>query len=217
MEFASLRKNVKLGDCGPPTDVSIATQVTKTVGVTGGISGDLGLTDIIVDGLLGVDDTAKQNVYGTSGPLPFPIDQRLSLTGCLTRLSPTKPGKKVDADNCAYDVGLVGQLLIMPPAPGSISAQTVTVPAILTFSAEHGHACWGCRKILVSLGTGDLLGVPGGFHRYRRPQRWTQLGPHGGFFRSHKFQRPLGRKRAVPERDTHERGFPEHYVRRNVF
>jgi hypothetical protein len=43
-----------------------------------GLSGDLGLTDIIVDGLLGLQEASPVNIYGGSGPTVPPLTYRMT-------------------------------------------------------------------------------------------------------------------------------------------
>ncbi len=55
----------------------VINQCKRPAHAATGLTGDLGLADIVVDGLLGLDLSRKVNIYGNSGPSSLPMTYQL--------------------------------------------------------------------------------------------------------------------------------------------
>ncbi|MDE0839484.1 MAG: hypothetical protein OSB41_10590, partial [Kiritimatiellae bacterium] len=106
----------------PSTMAALGT----ATGLNGALLGDLGLADIVVDGLRGLDDSSKVNLYGGTGPVrpaetatvQFDLDH-VSLTQGQDRNPKISSGS------------LDGTVTFTPPAAGTYAPETATLVGVL--------------------------------------------------------------------------------------
>jgi hypothetical protein len=92
------------------------------------IAGDLGIADIISDGLITLDDTQSQNLYSNSGPVPPIVQLTTLLSGPVTQAQsggtdPFAVGNVVIRPNLYVN----GLLTLSPPQANAVTASTVTL------------------------------------------------------------------------------------------
>jgi hypothetical protein len=99
----------------------------KDVGFTGGLDRDLGLADIIADGLMALDTSAKDNIYSSAGLALPTAPTAVELSGYINKsASPT--------------VAFTGKVIFVAPAPGASAADTVTMTGRATITSDTGAA-----------------------------------------------------------------------------
>ena len=118
--------------CKPPHKPSIATSIAEGIGFSGGIAGDLGLADIIADGLTALNATATENVYGSSGPVLTTIQRSVDLSG--GQISDL-PGTAAPSWS-GVSTSLSGTFLFVPPAAGALTPATVTLNGVVTLTYQ---------------------------------------------------------------------------------
>jgi hypothetical protein len=111
----------------PKPDYDLETRWRRDLGLTGALSGDLGLADIVADGLLALNQSANLNIYTSAGPVPPAIARKVTLIG------------HIDLPDGAttYTISsLVGTLLLAPQASGSTTQGTASLSGILLLTHD---------------------------------------------------------------------------------
>jgi hypothetical protein len=103
------------------------------MGLTGGLNNDLGLADVVADGLITLDATKSLNVYGVGGPAP--LSHEGSLTGARGTFIVTTPDHKTISE----DAILNGSIVYVPPPPGTFTPGTISINGTVTLS-NGGHS-----------------------------------------------------------------------------
>ncbi len=159
IDLEKLRQQAAAGGPAPTfcknPQISDLTKLDEGLGLSGGISGDaggiagdLGLADIVADGLIALNQSAKSNIYGTTGPAPLVAPGTLSIQGTISdksygsvelsgnlAFSPqsanvgtpgtvTLIGTAIFGSKVEYPVNWTGTILT--PAPGASSHQTIS-------------------------------------------------------------------------------------------
>jgi hypothetical protein len=148
IDLANLSPANTANYCVPPQDSS-GTAALKRLGLTGAISGDLGLADIIADGLIALHTSEDVNVYGSSGPVPPVIVRDIGGSGEID-LPPPPGGKPVIDPKFTID-GLTGILQFAPQSPGASTPGTVSLSGTVTL----GHS--GLQSTYVVNWSGSTL------------------------------------------------------------
>jgi hypothetical protein len=111
-----------------------------------GIQGDLGIADIVVDGLLSLDRSAPTNVYANAGPSPAPVAIKFARKGEVDLphmpevTTPTKlPEEK--ARPLTFQA-LRGTLLFAPQSAGVQTQGTVNFSGIATIDDQQYLGAW---------------------------------------------------------------------------
>jgi hypothetical protein len=101
-------------------DVTIVNNVNPSGSV--GLAGDLGLADIVADGLIGLDKSKDVNVYGSGGPINPNVTREVTTT--LSVKIPPPPG---NTNPTLIPLTLTGSITFSPPAnPQSMGTVTLT-------------------------------------------------------------------------------------------
>jgi hypothetical protein len=122
--------------CSIPTHDSTETAVLKKMGLTGAIAGDLGLADIIADGLIALHTSQDVNLYGSTGPVAPIIARQIGGRGQIVRPGYTQDTKpKLDWPRATYAIdALDATLQVSPQAPGAPAQGTVSLAGTATLS-----------------------------------------------------------------------------------
>lgn len=110
---------------------SFATAVVEDSGLGGGIAGDLGLADIIADGLIALNQTAPQNVYGSTGPVLPTNQQAVSFSNGSLQLA-SGAASALNGTTTALN----GTILLAPAAAGALTPTSATLNGIVTLSQK---------------------------------------------------------------------------------
>lgn len=105
------------------------------------IAGDLGLADVIADGLIALHATEKSNVYGSSGPVPPVLPRYLATQGRidLPKLDNTSVSPAVHRPRETITIDLLqGTLQFAPQAPGSSTAGAVSLSGVASLKDSSG-------------------------------------------------------------------------------
>jgi hypothetical protein len=124
-----------------PKPIGASAAALNTAGLSGAIAGDLGLADIVADGLIALHTSEKENIYGSSGPVPPVIARSLiGATGSIqlpaihsaTGVKPAvdDPAKPVHIEN------LNATMQFNPQAPGTATQGTVTLAGSAELSLD---------------------------------------------------------------------------------
>src|ERR1700733_682076 len=97
--------------CWDQNDQNAGT-TSQNVAVRTGLVGDLGLTEIIIDGLRGLDAASDVNIYGSSGPTTLAVAD--NITGLTLQFDGL--GKLVFAGNITFTPSTTD-----PTSPGSVA------------------------------------------------------------------------------------------------
>jgi uncharacterized membrane protein YgcG len=73
----SQERNISLGYSIDLEHVADPCKPLRSNGAPGGLTGDLGLTDIVVDGLLGLQAASRVNIYSSAGPTVPPLTYQM--------------------------------------------------------------------------------------------------------------------------------------------
>jgi hypothetical protein len=111
-----------------------------------GIQGDLGLADIVADGLLSLDRSAPTNVYANAGPSPAPVAIKFARKGTVdlpglpeTTTLPKLP--EVKPRTLTFQA-LRGTLLFAPQSAGVQTQGTVNFSGIATIDGQQFLGAW---------------------------------------------------------------------------
>jgi len=122
--------SIDLARLRAPTGTDYRTLFCANNAHHSGIRGDLGLADIVADGLTALQESSSYNVYGSSGPSPVAVDKRLNQAGSITApKGGSQPALNVNVDS------LTGNILLAPQSAGTQTQGTVTLTGIATLTA----------------------------------------------------------------------------------
>jgi len=125
--------------CSPKFPNNKGSELLTDAGLTGSLAGDLGMADIISDGLISLDDTQKQNVYTSAGMTATPNTAAPKLNGVVVNGDHPK-GFAISDFN--------GTIAVTPPTAGSVSPATLGMTgSVYLQSNEHKSE----RQYLVNL------------------------------------------------------------------
>ena len=136
--------------------------VDQAIGLSGGIAGDLGLADIIADGLLALSASADNNWYGPTGPTPPVSSGEIHRSGTITDQN-QKPLHTIS--------GLAGTIVFSPQAAGVATQGSVLLTGVVTLDGGPKFVInWTGNMVPPANGdtsryftlTGNLTPVPGG-------------------------------------------------------
>lgn len=105
------------------------------------IAGDLGLADVIADGLIALHATETSNVYGSSGPVPPVLPRYIAAHGeiDLPKLDNTSATPAVHRPPEAITIELLqGTLQFAPQAPGSSTPGAASLSGIVSLKDANG-------------------------------------------------------------------------------
>jgi hypothetical protein len=135
-----------------------------------GLAGDLGLTDIVADGLLALDDSNAYNAYGSSGPSPLSVTQEFkdaAVTGTInvakTAIASRRDHvrvRRIERTEIKID-SFVGNILVAPQGVGTQAQGTVTLAGVATLVGAGG-----LQSICLVNWTGSLLPTSDGSTLY---------------------------------------------------
>jgi hypothetical protein len=100
-----------------------------------GLQGNLGLPDIVADGLLSLDRSAKANVYPSTGPAPASVARAINQIGTVV-LPPLVAG---GAETQIAVQSLKGTMLFAPQSAGVQTQGTVTLSGLATLNDGHQY------------------------------------------------------------------------------
>jgi hypothetical protein len=126
IDLAHLRDPKAPWDPSQPKDSGYWSTFCKST-PTGGIDGDLGLADIVADGLTGLDASSTYNVYGSAGPTPAAVAKLIDQGGEIAADS-TKSLPKLDISIKS----LQGSILLAPQSASAQTQGTVTLSGVAT-------------------------------------------------------------------------------------
>src|ERR1700683_5059118 len=104
-----------------------------------GLTGDLGLADIVADGLLALDTSKKYNVYGNSGPRPLSVTQEYKGSALQGEIDVTKTAPPILAPQQFTITSFVGNILVAPQGVGTQAQGTVALTGVATLKGADGH------------------------------------------------------------------------------
>jgi len=128
----------------------------KTTGLNGALLGDLGLADIVINGVQSLDAVSYVNVYGGTGP-SRPAQTAQVDMAILTPEDP-KTGKAESEGSFS------GSLIFTPPSSGTSTPETATLIGLLTLTVDvsvHGKPASNTFSYFVNI-PGTV--VPKGSH-----------------------------------------------------
>jgi hypothetical protein len=122
-----------------PKPTASSSSFVEATGLGGGIGGDLGLADIVGDGLTSLDESRAANIYSTSGPVLPAVVRPFSYTGtiALQQVTASGTGPTAVAGQQPVQVSiqsLVGTILFAPQAAGVQTQGTVTLNGVATLT-----------------------------------------------------------------------------------
>lgn len=149
IDFESLKppagKDLAEGYCRKITVDAGAALGSVVLGSNGALLGDLGLADIIADGLRSLDDSSRVNLYGGTGPTR-PVETA-SVRLNLDHISPipplaaaSPPSPPSPPPSIGPHGALDGALTFTPPAPGTYAPETATLVGVLTLNLTTAAA-----------------------------------------------------------------------------
>ena len=115
--------------------------VSQGLGLSGAIGGDLGLADIIADGLIALHTSEAINIYGSSGPVPaltaktIDGDGTIVLPAVHSAAANGKPAIDISRKDIHIEK-LTANAQFAPQAPGTSSAGTVTLAGVASLVAN---------------------------------------------------------------------------------
>lgn len=138
----------------------------------GGLTGDLGLADIVADGMLALDESNYYNIYGNSGPGPLSVTREFtdsSVTGTIA-IVPTGSSPAQGSGNAGRGTGqetgraqseiriasLVGNILVAPQGIGTPAQGTAAIAGLATL-VDRGNS----QSVCLVNWTGSLLPLSG--------------------------------------------------------
>ena len=122
-----VQNDYKVKYCLQPTDNIDPNKVTNT-----GVSGNLGLADIIVDGMIGLDHSGESNLYSSAG-ITSPVIAR-HIDYKITKSIAAKDGITADPATGISISSSDGELVIQPPSAGTLAAKTASFTGLVTLS-----------------------------------------------------------------------------------
>lgn len=135
----TLNYAIDLADLNPADTQSYCAPFTG--GSVKAIAGDLGLADIIADGLITLHATESSNVYGSSGPVPPVLPRPIHTDGevDLPRLDVTTVTPAIHRAPEPLTIKVLqGTLQFAPQAPGSSTAGAVSLAGVVTLRNSSG-------------------------------------------------------------------------------
>jgi hypothetical protein len=125
----------ELGDqyCSPVRNKPETT--SQGLGLSGAIGGDLGMADIIADGLIALHTSEAINIYGSSGPVPALTAKAIDGDGTIvlpvvhSAAASGKPAIDLPRKDIHIEK-LAANAQFAPQAPGTSSAGTVTLAGV---------------------------------------------------------------------------------------
>jgi hypothetical protein len=125
-------------------DPSLCQDMSTEMGQSG-IQGDLGLADIVADGLLSLDKAAKANIYSSAGPTPPTVARDLLEGGTvvmpdLPKVPPTSTPEKAGYP-LTFD-SLRGTILFAPQSAGVSTQGAVNFSGIAIIDGHQYFANW---------------------------------------------------------------------------
>jgi hypothetical protein len=124
------------------------------------IAGDLGLADIIADGLMSLHATETSNVYGSSGPVPPVLPRPIWIDGeiGLPKLDLPNVSPQIHRPREPITIEFIeGTLQFAPQVPGSSTAGAVSLAGVASLKSVSGEE----SQYLVNW-TGAILPQAGG-------------------------------------------------------
>jgi hypothetical protein len=120
-------------------------QGMSSEGGQSGIQGDLGLADIVADGLLSLNKSAGANVYSSTGPTPPTVAHDFAKSGKVQMPDlPTAP-PSANPQKAAYSLNfdlLRGTILFAPQSAGVLTQGTVNFSGIAKIDGQQFMASW---------------------------------------------------------------------------
>ena len=148
------------------------TRFCRNKSGSSGLTGNLGLADIVADGMLALDESNDYNIYGNSGPNPLSVTQEFtgsSVTGTIkivTTGSPPAQGSRDAARGPVQESGraqseiriasLVGNILVAPQGVGTPAQGTVAVAGVVTLVGRDNS-----QSVCLVNWTGSILPISG--------------------------------------------------------
>jgi hypothetical protein len=126
----------------------------------GGVAGDLGLADIVADGLTALEAASERNVYSSSGPVPLEAGSPIRYKVIFSRIdTPSNAVPLHGAPPLTVNIGesmLEGFLILAPQGLGSAAQGSASLIGEMTIPVRFSDGTAGQGTMLLNLAGGTI-------------------------------------------------------------
>lgn len=146
VDLASLLDpNYKATYCSGAPKAGTITKLLEDAGLSGGIAGNLGLSDVVSAGLVGIDTGANHNLYASTGPTPLGTTHNVYLLGSidvpeLADIRTAKGGKIITTQKVVTtqkQIAISGTILFAPQSASASTQGSATLNGVATLQWDE--------------------------------------------------------------------------------